>query len=264
MLIASFIDAFRNIVLATTVDQMHERWRTLILENKDFPLGAVEYVQKEYYLNENAKKFMECYVHGCGNLHQTTTSRNEGSHAAYRSKTTNIPKLTESYMQRRIHRKEWMARLRAEAAQARDRIPVDIQMNPELREVAGKISKFALTEIRRQITFAKKREEKYGHRDRSGECNCYAFVRYGLPCSHMVPTDGSPIQLANISPMWRLDNWDQGWVFCITTYMKSCRLRMSETIYKSGKFRYQTTCNLKTSIVLLLLTVLFPNSTAIA
>jgi hypothetical protein len=25
-----------------------------------------------------------------------------------------------------------------------------------------------------------------------------------------MPTDGSPIQLENIAPMWRLDNWEQG------------------------------------------------------
>jgi len=174
-------------------------------------MEAVEYVEKEYYASPNARKFMECYVYDCGNLHQTTTSRNEGSHAAYRSKSTNVPKLAESYLQRRIHRKEWLGRLRSEAANNRDRIPLDVQNIPELKEVAGKISRFALGEVRQQIILAKQEVEKYGQRlVRLGPCNCHAFGRYGLPCSHMVPIDGSPIQLANIAPMWRSDNWNQG------------------------------------------------------
>lgn len=157
---------------------------------------------------------MEYYIYDCGNLHQTTTSRNEGSHAAYRSKTANIPKFAESYLQRRIHRKGWLAQLRAEAAQARNRIPLDIQNIPELREIAGKISKFALTEIRQQIILAKKEEEKYGRRiTLLQRCSCHAFARYGLPCYHMIPTDGSSIQLTDLASLWRLDNWNQGCIF---------------------------------------------------
>ena len=212
ILISRFIDAFRKVVLAPTTQQMHSLFLSLIHgDDVDFPMEAVEYVEKEYYASPNARKFMECYVYDCGNLHQTTTSRNEGSHAAYRSKSTNVPKLAESYLQRRIHRKEWLGRLRSEAANTRGRIPLDVQNIPELKEVAGKISRFALGEIRQQIILAKQEVEKYGQRlVRLGPCNCHAFVRYGLPCSHMVPTDSSPIQLANIAPMWRSDNWNQG------------------------------------------------------
>jgi len=155
---------------------------------------------------------MECYVYDSGNLHQTTTSRNEGSHAAYRSKTTVIPKLAEAYKARRIHKNQWMERLRAAAWSARNRIPLDVQAVPELQQIAGKLSVFAITEIRKQLIQAKREAQSgrvsvWKNRD---SCNCHAYVRYGLPCLHMMPTDGSPIQLENIDPVWRLDIWEQG------------------------------------------------------
>lgn len=154
-----FIDAFKNVVLASNQGQMHALFGSLIIDD-DFLIEAIEYVHKEYYRNtENAHKFMECWIYGCGNLHQTTISRNEGSHAAYRSKITNIPKPTEAYLYRRIHRKEWIGRLKSQAMLACNHIPLDIQEIPELREIAGVISTFAVTEIRQQILLAKKEEE---------------------------------------------------------------------------------------------------------
>jgi len=206
-----FIDAFKNVVLAPNQRQMYALWESM-MEGDGFPQEAVNWVFKEYYDNPKARQFMECYVYDCGNLHQTTISRNEGSHAAYRSKITIIPKLTEAYKGRRIHKTQWMQRLRAAAWSARNRIPLDIQATPELGQIAGKLSIFALTEIRQQLILAKKevqsgRVSVWLNRDR---CNCHAYVRYGLPCLHMMPTDGSPIQLENIASMWRLDNWDQG------------------------------------------------------
>lgn len=120
-----------------------------MMEEGRFPQEAVDWVFKEYYDHPRARQFMECFVYNCGNLHQTTTSRNEGSHAAYRSKTIIIPKLAEAYKSRRIHKTQWMHRLRAVAWSARNRIPLDVQAIPELRQIAGKLSVFALTEIRK-------------------------------------------------------------------------------------------------------------------
>ena len=205
-----FIQAFRDVVLATTPQQMHALFESLIINGR-FPKEAVDHVRKEYYDNPKAHQFMECYVYGCGNLHQTTTSRNEGSHAAYRSKTNVIPKPAEAYIRRRLHKREWMQRLRAQASNARNRIPLDIQNVRELRCIAGKISIFAITQIRQQVILAKKEEERYGRIIQPPiRCNCHTYVRYGLPCTHMVPTDGTPIALEHISPMWRIDNWNQG------------------------------------------------------
>lgn len=58
---------------------------------------------------------MECYIYTNGNLHQTTTSRNEEMHSIYRSKMSIIQNLTESYKLHRIHKEEWMQRLRSTA-----------------------------------------------------------------------------------------------------------------------------------------------------
>ena len=183
----------------------------MILANETFPNEAINYVEKEYCNTEIAGMFMECYVYNYGNLHQTTTSRKEGSHAAYRSKTTTIPKPTEAYLRRRIHRKEWINRLRSEAMQARNRIPLDVQDIPELQEIAGQVSTFALQQIRQQVMLARKDIEQYGQRLlATGICRCHVYTRYGLPCVHQIPADGSPVQLEQISSMWRLDNWDQG------------------------------------------------------
>ena len=166
------------------------------------PQEEVDWIFKEYYDNPKARQFMECYVYDCGNLHQTTTSRNEHSHAAYRSKTTVIPKLTEAYKDHHIHKKQWMQCLHAAAWSAHNHIPLDIQIIPELREIAGKLSIFTLTEIRQQLILVKEvqsgRVNVWRNRDR---CTCHAYVRYGLPCFHMMPTDGSPIQLEKIAPM---------------------------------------------------------------
>jgi hypothetical protein len=99
----------------------------------------------------------------------------------------------------------------------RNHIPGDIQVVPELREIAGKLSIFALTEIRRQLILAKKEVQNgcvsvWRNRDR---CTCHAYVHYRLPCFHTMPTDGSRIQLEKIAPMWRLDNWEQGFLLNI-------------------------------------------------
>src|SRR5438045_791271 len=140
-----FIDAFKNVVRAPNEIQM-QALRTSFV-NGQFPQEAIDHVKKQYYESSQARQIMECYVFNCGNLHQTTTSRNEGSHAAYRSKTTVIPKLAEAYIGHRIHKNQWMQRLHGAAWNAHNRIPLDVQAVPELHQVAGKLSIFALTEI---------------------------------------------------------------------------------------------------------------------
>ena len=80
---------------------------------------------------------------------------------------------------------------------------------PELKDLVGRINIFALTEIRKQIIIAKK--DIVENRDpKNGYCECHAFHRYGLPCTHLVSTDGSSISFESIAPFWRLDNWTQG------------------------------------------------------
>jgi len=76
---------------------------------------------------------MECFVYDSGNLHQTTTSRNEGMHSAYRSRaTTIIQSPVDLYKLRRIHKEQWMQRLRSTAMEGRNRIPLDLANIPEL------------------------------------------------------------------------------------------------------------------------------------
>lgn len=207
-----FLDAFRSVVCAPTEIQMRALWDSAIA-NGTFPHEAVEYVRKSYYEHPKAYKLMECYVYNCGNLHQTSTSRNEGSHAAFRSKTPIIPKPAESYLLRRKHNILWMRQLRSNALNSQNRIPHDIRMVLELRDLVRKVSLFALTEIRRQIAQAKKEESEGTVRDMTweqGRCECHTYHRYGLPCWHMVPTDSSAIPLEHIAPFWRIDNWNRG------------------------------------------------------
>ena len=156
---------------------------------------------------------MECFVFDSGNLHQTTTSRNEGSHATYRSKISIIPKPAESYKQRRIHKEQWLQRLCSTAMNAWNRIPLDIQRVPELSQLAQKVSIFALTKIKKEL-IAVKEDESQGtlHFWVDSSCNCHIYHRYGLPYRHKLPTDGTAIELNTISPFWRLDNWDQGMI----------------------------------------------------
>jgi len=155
--INQFIEAFRDVICAPDETQMRGLWRTLF-EEGTFPEDAVEYVRREYYESSKAQKIMECYVFDAGNLHQTTTSRNEGSHAAFRSKTTVIPKLAEAYVLCRKHNTMWMQRLRAKAANAANSAYHEIKVVPELGELLHKISNFALSEIRRQVHQAKMQE----------------------------------------------------------------------------------------------------------
>ena len=118
--------------------QMQALWRFLI-EDITFPQEAIEYVKQEYYEFLKARQIMKCYVYDSGNLHQTTTSRNEGLHLAYRSKAFIIQSLTESYKLRRIHKEQWMQRLRSAAAEGRNRIPLDLANIPELRELTRRV-----------------------------------------------------------------------------------------------------------------------------
>jgi len=204
-----FITAFKDVVNAPNEVQMRALWVSAV-EGGGFPVEAVAYVKKEYYDGPKARKLMECYIYDCGNLHQTTTSRNEGSHAAYRSKATIIVQPAESYELRRKHKEQWMQRLRSNAIDARNRIPLDILATPELRHVAGKISKFAVTEVKKQLILARKDPHNGPMSSLLGSCSCHAYCRYGLPCRHMVPIDGTAIDLEDIGAFWRLDNWDQG------------------------------------------------------
>ena len=141
-----FIEAFKNVICALNETQMRALWKSLV-ENVRFPSEAVEHIRKSYCDHPKALKIMECYVFNCGNLHQTSTSRNEGSHAAFRRKTVVIPKPAEAYVARRRHNVEWIQRLRANAMDAQNRIPHDIRVVVELKDLVGKLSLFALTEI---------------------------------------------------------------------------------------------------------------------
>ena len=197
-------------VLASTIAENTRLWIATIREDPNFPQEAIDYVDNNYCNKEQAEMFMECYACNFSNLHQTTTSRNEGSHAAYRSKTNTIPKLTEAYERRRIYRRDWITRLRSNAIRARNRIPLDIQHIPELQEIAGKISNFALQQIREQVMLANKEMEVRGCRTTSiGACRCHVKSRYRLPCVHEIPVDGSPVKLEQIAPLWLLDNWNE-------------------------------------------------------
>jgi hypothetical protein len=206
-----FIEAFRNVVCASTMEEMRAAWNSKI-ECGQFPSEAIAHVKKEYYASPKAEKIMECFVWDSGNLHQTTTSRNEGSHAAYRSKIPVIPKLAESYKQRRIHKMQWLQRLRSTAMNARNRIPLDIQRVPELSRLAGKVSIFALTKIKEELILSKKDESEGILHSRLDLCNCHTHNRYKLSCKHMLPIDGTAIDLDIIPSFWRLDNWDQGMI----------------------------------------------------
>jgi len=203
-----FINAFKDMVCAPNEAQMQALWTSFM--NGQFPQEAIDHVKKQYYESSTAREIMECYVFNCGNLHQTTTSRNEGLHAAYRSKTSIIQKPTESYLLRRKHKQQWMHRLRSKAADARNRIPLDVQDIRELHDLIGQVSRFALNEIKLQIILAKKEESQGGIPTWRGRCACHTYCCYGLPCRHMVPTDGTKIALENIASFWHLDNWDQG------------------------------------------------------
>jgi len=204
-----FILAFRGVVCAPNEIQMQALWTSLEQGSGGglFPQQAVEWVKKNYYTSSKAKKIMECFILNAGNLHQTTTSRNEGMHHAFRSKASVIGKPAEAYKLRRLHKRDWIQTLRSNAARARSRIPLDIQAAPELRELAGKISLFALNEIRKQIRLAKANLDGASLVE---TCQCHAFHQYELPCMHLVPMDGSAIPLEKISQYWWLDNWTQG------------------------------------------------------
>jgi len=207
-----FIDSFRSVVCAHTEEEMRSAWDTLEQEGQ-FPSEAVGWLKKQYYDSPKAHQFMECYVYNCGNMSQTSTSRNEGSHAAYRSKASVISKPAESYQLRRIHKTQWMQRLRVNAMQARARIPLDLRNSPELSQLVGTLSIFALTQINKEILRAKHDRLDGVQLALPLTCTCHTHRRYGLPCKHVVPTDGSAIELEQISPFWRLDNWDQGYPF---------------------------------------------------
>ena len=157
----------------------------LKIEGGQFPLEAVAYVKKEYYESSKAKQLMECFVFDSGNLHQTTTSCNEGSHAAFRSKISVIPKPAESYKQRRIHKQQWLQRLRSAAMRARNRIPLDIQRIPELSQIVRKTSIFALTEIKKELIAAKK-DASQGIRS-CGQIR-YVVVIYSIGMDYLVDT----------------------------------------------------------------------------
>ena len=101
-----------------------------------------------------------------------------------------------------------MQQLRARARTAYSRIPLDIRGIPELRQLVGKISIFALTQIKQQIVFAKKENLMGNILKPPGRCHCRAFMQYQLPCIHMIPIDGSPIPFESISRFWHLSNWD--------------------------------------------------------
>jgi len=216
-----FITAFKNIVCAPNEMQMKALWQSFIADDV-YPREAIDYVKREYYESSKAIQIMECYVYNCGNLHQTTTSRNEGMHGAYRSKASVIQKPAESYLLRRSHKEQWMQRLRGQAMNGRNRIPLDLSNTPELRDLSRKISLFALTEVKKQIILAKKEESEGVIRTWLQNCQCHAARRYGLPCYHVVPTDGDTIPLNSIAPFWRLDNWDAGIQFHYSTTILIC------------------------------------------
>lgn len=138
-----FITAFKNVVCAPHEGKMRTLWRSLV-EDNTFPQQAIEYVKREYYESPKARQIMECYVYESGNLHQTSTSRNEGMHSAYRSRTPIIRGLAESYKLRRIHKEQWMQRLRSTATEGRNRIPLDLVNVPELRELTRKVFLFGI------------------------------------------------------------------------------------------------------------------------
>src|SRR5947207_6248713 len=81
-------------------------------------------------------------VYDNGNLHQTTTSRNEGMHTTYRNRAPIIQSLIESYKLRRIHKEQWIQRLRSTAMKERNRIPLNLINISELREFTRKVIVF--------------------------------------------------------------------------------------------------------------------------
>jgi len=160
-MLSRFIEAFKDVVCAPTETQMRALW-TSMFEGGPFPRESVEYLKREYYETPKARQFMECYVFDAGNLHQTTTSRNEGTHRAIRANAGIVSKMSTSYRQRRQRNIQYMQELRAKAIRSSNRLDLDIELFPELREIARKVSLFALREIRQQISQARdERREMY-------------------------------------------------------------------------------------------------------
>ena len=39
---------------------------------------------------------------------------------------------------------------------------------------------------------------------------CHVKIRYGLPCVHDIPSDGTPVKIEQIRSLWLLSNWSEG------------------------------------------------------
>jgi len=92
-----------------------------------------------------------------------------------------------------------------------NRIPLNIQYMSELTQLIGKVSIFALTEIKSQLVLAKKDEsERILHSWLDSLCNYHTYNHYELLCRYKLSIDDAAIELVSISSFWRLDNWNQG------------------------------------------------------
>ena len=207
-----FIEAFKNVVCAPTETQMKALWWSLFEEGQ-FPWKSVEYLRREYYdhpeLNNSwsATSMMPAIYIKLQLLARRVLTALFGLMLALFRKCR-TPTSNPNYGMFNTCRNYGLR-------QSEEVIPpdLDIELFPELRELARKVSQFALREIRQQITPAKREEANgnvrnpwnYGER-----CYCHSFRRFGLPFRHMVPTDRTAIPLDKIAPFWRIDNWDRG------------------------------------------------------
>jgi hypothetical protein len=76
---------------------------------------------------------------------------------AIRSKISILQSPMESYRLGRQYNDSWIHLLRAKAATAKNRVPLDLQNMLEFRNLLEKISVFALTEIEQQILQARRK-----------------------------------------------------------------------------------------------------------
>src|SRR5947207_15888182 len=93
------IDGFRAVVLISIESQMRALWRSFEQDSK-FPVEAVIFVRVQYYESSKARKIMECYMFNYDNLHQTSISRNENTHATIQRKTSILQSLVKFYQLR--------------------------------------------------------------------------------------------------------------------------------------------------------------------
>ncbi|KAK9327187.1 hypothetical protein V1520DRAFT_394042 [Lipomyces starkeyi] len=186
--------------IASSIDADEQTKQLEELQN-DYPTEAVSYFLQQWWVDGQYERWAEISIRKHVNFGNSTTSRVEGSHGAFKvALTSSSGTLLTAGNKINRHGTDQSQHRSIIGSNKNLHVRLEIRNQVETANLCTTISREALELVYAEVNKLHHNAED-GTRD---DCSCAAWNRYLLPCRHRIQL-GLPLDVTDIHPRWRVN-----------------------------------------------------------